>query len=82
MKVVWGDSHFDAGLRRGRILGPWAGVAVRKPAGRVGFEGRPKPWIVERMFGLLGSSRRLSRRGQPLTYLLDGVRDSTQVHDQ
>ena len=61
LKVVWGDSHFDTALTHGRIRWAWAGVVVRKLAGRVGFVVQPKRWVVERTFGWLGRSRRLSK---------------------
>nr|WP_303652680.1 IS5 family transposase [Paludisphaera mucosa] len=61
LKVVWGDSHFDTALTHGRIMWAWVGVAVRKLAGQVGFVVQPKRWIVERTFGWLGRSRRLSK---------------------
>jgi len=61
LKVVWGDSHFDAALRHGWVMWTWVGVVVRKMAGQVGFVVQPKRWIVERTFGWLGRSRRLSK---------------------
>jgi putative transposase len=41
--------------------GGWAGVVVRKLVGQVGFVVQPKRWIVERTFGWLNRSRRLSK---------------------
>jgi len=61
LKVVWGDSHFDAALTHAWIRWGWVGVVVRELAGQVGFVVQPKRWIVERTFGWLGRSRRLSR---------------------
>ena len=37
------------------------GVVARKVAGQVGFVPQPKRWIVERTFGWLNRSRRLSK---------------------
>ena len=34
---------------------------VKRPPGTVGFQVLPKRWIVERTFGWLGRSRRLSK---------------------
>jgi putative transposase len=61
LKVVWGDSHFEPALRHGWVWWGWVGVVVRKLAGQVGFVAQPRRWIVERTFGWLGRSRRLSR---------------------
>ena len=60
-KVAWGDTHFDAALRHGWVQWEWWGVVVTKLAGQVGFVVQPKRWIVERTFGWLGRSRRLSK---------------------
>jgi putative transposase len=61
LKVVWGDSHFDAALTHAWVRWGWAGVVVRKLAGQVGFVAQPRRWIVERTFAWLGRSRRLSK---------------------
>lgn len=61
LKVVWGDSHFDTALTYGWVMWGWAGVVVRKLAGQKGFVVQPKRWVVERTFGWLGRSRRLSK---------------------
>ena len=61
LRGVWGDSHFDTALAHGWVRWAWVGVVVRKLAGQVGFVVQPKRWIVERTFGWLGRSRRLSK---------------------
>lgn len=61
LKVVWGDSHFDTALDHGWTQWGWVGIVVRKLAGQTGFVVQPKRWIVERTFGWLGRSRRLSK---------------------
>ena len=61
LKVVWGDTHFDTALTHGWVRWGWVGVVVKKLAGQVGFVPQPKRWIVERTFGWLGRSRRLSK---------------------
>ena len=61
LKVVWGDSHFDTALAHGWVQRGWVGIVVRKLAGQVGFVVQPKRWVVERTFGWLGRSRRLSK---------------------
>jgi transposase len=61
IQVVWADSHFDTALRHAWVRWGWVGVISRKVAGQVGFVPQPKRWIVERTFGWLNRSRRLSK---------------------
>ncbi len=61
IQVVWGDSHFDTALRHAWLRWGWVGVVSRKIAGQIGFVPQPKRWIVERTFGWLNRSRRLSK---------------------
>ena len=61
IRRLWGDSHFDTALSEARRRWGWVGVVVRKLVGQVGFVVRPKRWIVERTFGWLNRSRRLSK---------------------
>ena len=61
IKVVWGDTHFDAALTHAWVRWGWVGVVVKKLVGQVGFVVQPKRWIVERTFGWLNRSRRLSK---------------------
>ena len=61
IQIVWGDSHFEPALTHAWIQWGWVGVVVRKLAGQRGFVPQPKRWIVERTFGWLNRSRRLSK---------------------
>ena len=61
IQVVWGDSHFDTALTHAWLRWGWVGIVSRKVAGQVGFVPQPKRWIVERTFGWLNRSRRLSK---------------------
>jgi transposase len=61
IKILWGDAHFDTALRHAWVRWAWVGVVVRKLVGQVGFVVQPKRWIVERTFGWLNRSRRLSK---------------------
>jgi putative transposase len=61
IKILWGDSHFDTALTHAWVWWSWTGVVVRKWVGQVGFVVQPKRWIVERTFGWLNRSRRLSK---------------------
>jgi putative transposase len=67
LKVVWGDSHFDTALTHAWVKWGWVGVVVKKLAGQVGFVVQPKRWVVERTFGWLGRSRRLSKEYERTT---------------
>jgi putative transposase len=61
VKVVWGDAHFEPALKHAWVWWGWAGVVARKLAGQKGFVPQPKRWIIERTFGWLNRSRRLSK---------------------
>ena len=61
VKMLWGDTHFDTALRHAWVQWLWLGVVVKKLVGQVGFVVQPKRWIVERTFGWLNRSRRLSK---------------------
>ena len=61
IKIVWGDSHFEPALTQAWVWWGWIGVVVKKAVGQVGFKPQKKRWIVERTFGWLNRSRRLSK---------------------
>jgi transposase len=61
IKIIWGDTHFDAALAHAWVRWGWIGVVVKKAIGQVGFKPQKKRWIVERTFGWLNRSRRLSK---------------------
>jgi len=61
VRVLWGDAHFDTALRHAWFRWGWVGVGVKKLAGQKGFVVQPKRWVVERTFGWLNRSRRLSK---------------------
>ena len=61
VRVLWGDAHFDTALRHAWFRWGWVGVVVKKLAGQKGFVVQPKRWVVERTFGWLNRSRRLSK---------------------
>jgi len=61
IKKLWGDAHFDRALTLAWCWWGWVGVVVKKLVGQVGFVVQPKRWIVERTFGWLNRSRRLSK---------------------
>ena len=57
----WGDSAFEAPLGWAWVRYFWCYVVTRKEPGQKGFVPQPKRWIVERTFGWLNRSRRLSK---------------------
>jgi putative transposase len=61
IKMLWGDTHFDTALKEAWFRWGWLGAVVTKLVGQVGFVVQPKRWIVERTFGWLNRSRRLSK---------------------
>ena len=63
LKVIFADSAYGRGGLPAFVrdtLG-FAIELVKRPPGTVGFQVLPKRWIVERTFGWLGRSRRLSK---------------------
>ena len=70
LRRVWADGayrtergHLASWLERHRINL----TAVRPPEGRRGFQVLPRRWVVERTFGWLSQSRRLSKDYERLT---------------
>jgi transposase len=61
IRMLWGDAHFDTAIDHAWVRWAWVGVVIRKLVGQVGFVVQPKRWIVERTFGWLNRSRRLSK---------------------
>jgi putative transposase len=61
IQMLWGDAHFDTAISHAWVMWAWVGVIIRKLVGQAGFVVQPKRWIVERTFGWLNRSRRLSK---------------------
>ena len=80
LKVVWGDTHFDTALTHAWVRWGWVGVVVKKLVGQVGFVAQPKRWIVERTFGWLGRSRRLSKEYERTTESSEGFIKVAMIH--
>ena len=80
LKVVWGDTHFDTALTYGWVQWGWVGVVVKKLVGQVGFVVQPKRWIVERTFGWLGRSRRLSKEYERTTASSEAFIKVAMIH--
>ena len=58
-KVIWADGAYAALAKWALVQWLWVVELVKRPTGR--FEILPKRWIVERTFGWLNRSRRLSK---------------------
>jgi putative transposase len=58
-KIIWVDTAYTALVSWAMVRWLWVVHVVRRPRGR--FEIQPKRWIVERTFGWLNRSRRLSK---------------------
>jgi putative transposase len=58
-KVIWADGAYAALVSWALVRWLWVVQIVHRPRGR--FEVQPKRWIVERTFGWLNRSRRLSK---------------------
>jgi putative transposase len=57
--VIWADQAYAALVGWAWILWMWCVQIVSRPRGK--FEVQPHRWIVERTFGWLNRSRRLSK---------------------
>jgi putative transposase len=58
-RILWADRAYHATASWAWIRWAWIVELVHRPMGR--FEIQPKRWIVERTFGWLNRSRRLSK---------------------
>jgi putative transposase len=58
-RILWADGAYRATATWAWIRWGWLVTLVSRPTGR--FEVQPKRWIVERTFGWLNRSRRLSK---------------------
>lgn len=63
LKLVWVDSGYQGEDLMGWVRDKvgWAWEVIRKIEGQVGFVLLPRRWVVERTFGWLYQSRRLSK---------------------
>jgi putative transposase len=60
-KIIWADAAYRAVVAWAWIRWIWHIVIVSAKPGQKGFQVQPKRWIVERTFGWLNRSRRLSK---------------------
>ncbi len=58
-RILWADQAYRATAKWAWVRWAWFVEIVSRPQGR--FEIQPKRWIVERTFGWLNRSRRLSK---------------------
>jgi putative transposase len=68
LQLIWVDGgyagpEFTAWVWK---LAGWLVEVVKRPAGTTGFRVLPRRWVVERTFGWLGRSRRLSKEYEQL----------------
>jgi putative transposase len=60
-KIIWVDAAYRAVVSWAWICWVWTLAVVGAAKGQKGFVVQPKRWIVERTFGWLNRSRRLSK---------------------
>jgi putative transposase len=60
-KVIWVDAAYRAVVDWAWVCWLWTLEVVTRLQGQKGFVVQPKRWIVERTFGWLNRSRRLSK---------------------
>lgn len=58
---LWADSAFQGALTWAWVRWGWWGQVIKAAVGQRGFSVQPRRWIVERTFGWLNRSRRLSK---------------------
>ena len=62
LRLIWADAGYAGRLVRWvQAQTGWGLAIVRRPRGHQRFEVLPRRWVVERTFGWLGRSRRLSK---------------------
>jgi putative transposase len=61
LKLIWADGAYGAVVGWSKAVCGWVLEPVRKPEGLRTFQVLPRRWVVERTFGWLGRSRRLSK---------------------
>lgn len=81
LRLIWADGGY-----RGALVGwvmdtfGWTLEIVRRTEDMVGFEVLPRRWVVERTFGWLGRSRRLSKDYEGLTEVSEAFIYAAMVH--
>lgn len=60
-KIIWVDAAYRAAVSWAWVRWTWILEVVSTLKGQVAFVVQPKRWIVERTFGWLNRSRRLSK---------------------
>lgn len=62
LRLIWADAGYAGRLVTWvQVQTGWRLAIVRRPRGRQRFAVLPRRWVVERTFGWLGRSRRLSK---------------------
>ena len=62
LRLIWAAAGYAGRLVTWvQVQTGWRLAIVRRPRGRQRFEVLPRRWVVERTFGWLGRSRRLSK---------------------
>jgi putative transposase len=81
LAVVYADAAYAAAYLAAALVGaPFALVLVRRPEGTKGWVHLPKRWVVERTFGWLGRSRRLSKDYEHLTQSSEAMIYVRMIH--
>jgi putative transposase len=82
LRVVYADSQYAAGCLREDVfdLADFRLVVVSRPAGAEGWVALPQRWVVERTFGWLGRSRRLSKDYERLPESSEAMIQVSMIH--
>jgi putative transposase len=82
LRVVYADSQYAAACLRDDVfdLAAFRLVVVSRPAGAAGWVKLPQRWVVERTFGWLGRSRRLSKDYERLPESSEAMIQVSMIH--
>jgi putative transposase len=82
LRVVYVDSQYTAGYLDQEVFqyAPFRRVVVSRPEGSEGFVKLPQRWVVERTFGWLYRSRRLSKDYERDTASSEAMIQASMIH--
>jgi putative transposase len=80
LKRIWVDGAYAALVNWAKAFGGWVLEVVRKPKGLQTFKVLARRWVVERTFGWLNRSRRLSKDYEHATKSSEAMIHVAMIH--
>lgn len=81
LKLIWADGGYAGKLVDwAQAFGSWILEIVKRPEGQKGFVVLPRRWVVERTFGWIGRSRRLSKDYEELEKTSEAMVHISMIH--